>query len=312
MFFGMVSQPILIGVIAGVFFAGLGIGYAVLQSAQPNYSNMTPQQMQQMMNNPQMMNQWHQTMMNDPQAMNNWMNTMTNNPNIMNQWMGNMMNNPNMMNQMTGMMMQNPQFGNWMMGNMMNNPNMMNNMMNNMMGPMMNNPQMNQQMMNMMMGDQQFMHGMMMNPQFQQNWMGPWMNNSTNWNGMMGSGMMNQGMMGNNMMGPGMMMGTPITKQSDVIITINNIEKILDQVSSTYRSGDQNTALSLATNAYLENYEYIEGAIAQKDRLQMEKIEIMMRVDLRSMINNGDTSGNVDAKINSIKSELGKVKTLFQ
>ncbi|CAD6517712.1 conserved hypothetical protein [metagenome] len=280
MFFGMVSQPILIGIIAGVFFAGLGIGYAVLQSAQPNYSNMTPQQMQQMMNNPQMMNQWHQTMMNDPQTMNNWMNTMTNNPNMMNQWMGNMMNNPNMMN--------------------------------NMMGPMMNNPQMNQQMMNMMMGNQQFMHGMMMNPQFQQNWMGPWMNNSTNWNGMMGSDMMNQGMMGNNMMGPGMMMGTPITKQSDVIITINNIEKILDQASSAYRSGDQNTALSLATNAYLENYEYIEGAIAQKDRLQMEKIEIMMRVDLRSMINNGDTSGNVDAKINSIKSELGKVKTLFQ
>jgi hypothetical protein len=199
---------------------------------------------------------------------------------------------------------------------MMNNPQHMQTMAgmmgSDMMGTMMNNPQMNQQMMNMMMGNQQFMHGMMTNPQFQQNWMGPWMSNSTNWNSMMGSGMMNQGMMGNNMMGPGMMMGTPITKQSDVIITINNIEKILDQVSSTYRSGDQNTAISLATNAYLENYEYIEGAIAQKDRSQMEKIEIMMRVDLRSMINNGDTSDNVDAKINSIKSELGKVKTLFQ
>jgi len=157
----MVSNPILIGIIVGVFFAGLGIGYAVLQLGQPNYSNMTPQQMQQMMNDPKQMTQWHQTMMNNPQAMNNWMNTMTNNPNIMNQWMGTMMNNPNMMNQMTGMMMQNPQFGNWMMGNMMNNPNMMNDMM----GPMMNNPQFMNNMMSTMMN----------NPNFQQQYMGPWM-----------------------------------------------------------------------------------------------------------------------------------------
>ena len=122
---------------------------------------------------------------------------------------------------------------------------------------------------------------------------------------MMGNNMMGSAMMGSAMMGSGMMMGSPITKQSDVIITINNIEKILDQVSSTYRSGDQNKALSLATNAYLENYEYIEGSIAQKDRLQMEKIEIMMRVDLRSMISNGDTSDNVDTKINSILTTFG-------
>ena len=93
------------------------------------------------------------------------------------------------------------------------------------------------------------------------------------------------------------------TKPAAIII------KMLPSASLRLKS---HTALSLATNAYLENYEYIEGAIAQKDRSQMEKIEIMMRVDLRSMINNGDTSDNVDAKINSIKSELGKVKTLFQ
>ncbi|MBS3922155.1 MAG: hypothetical protein KGZ37_03280 [Nitrosarchaeum sp.] len=267
----MVSQPILIGIVVGVFFAGLGVGYAILQSTVPATQMMNQQQMQQMMN--------------DPQAMNQWMNTMMQDPNSMNQWMDTMMNNQQFMQQMHNSMM--------------------------------NNPQMNQQMMNMMMENQQFMHGMMMDPQFQQNWMGPWMNNSTNWNSMMGSGMMNQEMMGNNMMGsammgPGMMMGKPITEQSDVIITINNIEKILDQVSSTYRSGDKDMAHSLATNAYLENYEYIEGAIAQKDRTQMEKIELMMRVDLRSMINNGDTSDNVDAKINSIKSELEKVKSLFQ
>lgn len=290
----MVSQSVMIGIAVGVFFAGLGVGYAVLQSSVPATPMMTQQQMQQMINDPNMMNQWHQTMMQNPQVMDRWMGTMMNDQQFMQQMHNSMMNDPQHMQTMSGIMGTD------------------------MMGYMINNPQMNQQMMNTMMGNQQFMHGMMMNPQFQQNYMGPWMNNSTNWNHMMDSGWMNQGMMGNNMMGSGMMMGhgmmmgTPITKQSDVIVTISNIENILNQVSSNYKNGDKETAFSLATNAYLENYEYIEGAIAQKDRPLMEKIEVMMRVDLRSMINNDDTVDNVDAKINSIKSELEKVKSLFQ
>ena len=90
----MVSQAILIGIAVGVFFAGLGIGYAAFQSYnQPNFAMMTPQQMQQMMNNPQEMNQW-----------------MMQNPQMMNQWMGNMMNDPQLQQQMYSQMMQNNQF----------------------------------------------------------------------------------------------------------------------------------------------------------------------------------------------------------
>ena len=142
----MVSQAILIGIAVGVFFAGLGVGYAAFHSYnQPNFAMMTPQQMQQMMNNPQMMTQWHQTMMNNPQAMNSWMNTM--------------MQNPQAMQSMMNQMMQNPQFGQWMMGPMMQNPQMMNQWM----GNMMNNPDFQQQYMGpwMMMKDPQFMQNMM-------------------------------------------------------------------------------------------------------------------------------------------------------
>jgi hypothetical protein len=303
----MTSQYVWIGIAIGVFFGGLGIGYAVFSATQPvNFMNMTPLQMQQMMNNPQMMTQWHQTMMNNPQAMNSWMNTMMQNPNMMNQWMGTMMGNQQFMQQMHNSMMNNPQHMQTMATMM--GPNMM--------GYMMNNPQMNQQMMNTMMGNSQFMHGMMMNPQFQQNWMGPWMSNSTNWQGMMGSGWMNQGMMrggmmgGNTMMG-NWMMGQPITKNNDVLSTINNIEKLLDQTSSEYRNGNQDKAFSLATTAYLENYEYVESTIAAKDLKLMQKIELMLRVDLRSLIQNGASEDDVDAKIDSIKTDLAQVKKLF-
>jgi hypothetical protein len=123
----VVSQVILIAIMIGVFFAGLGIGFAVLQSYNhPDFVTMTPQQMQQMMGNPQLMAQWHQTMMTNPQAMNQWMNTMSNNPNLMNQWMGKVMDDPQLRQQMYGMMFQNRQF----MQNMMNNTQFQNQWMN--------------------------------------------------------------------------------------------------------------------------------------------------------------------------------------
>jgi len=107
------------------------------------------------------------------------------------------------------------------------------------------------------------------------------------------------------------MMETQITKQNDIITTINKIESILDQVSSNYRSGDIDTAFTQATSAYLENYEHIENAIASKNLKQMEKIELLLRVDLRNLIQNNESYENVEAKINSIKTELSSVKKLF-
>jgi len=59
----MVSKGILIGIVVGLFVAGLGIGYAALQSTMTSPMMMSSQQMQQMMNDPVSMNQWHQQMM---------------------------------------------------------------------------------------------------------------------------------------------------------------------------------------------------------------------------------------------------------
>lgn len=145
----MVSKGIMIGIAIGVFFAGIGIGYAIFQSFTPvSPMMMSSQQMQQMMNDPQSMNQWHQQMMQNPQAMNQWMNTMMQNPNSMNQWMGTMMQNQQFMH---GMMM-NPEFQQSYMGPWMSNSTNWNHMM--------DSGWMNQEMMgNHMMGS-----GMMMGP----------------------------------------------------------------------------------------------------------------------------------------------------
>ncbi len=256
----MATKAIWLGITAGVFFAGLGTGYAVFVS--PNIT-MTPQQMQQMMNNPTMMEQWHQIMMNDPTHMQQMHQMMSDNPQHMQK-----------MVQMMG-------------------PGMMN--------VMMNDPQLRQQMYDAMLGHQQFMSEMMNNAQFQQRWMGS-----------MGSNMMNQDMMGQGMGPMGGMMGSPITNDGDVLKTIVNIEDLLDQVSSAYGDGDAKKALSLATTAYLENYEYIEGKLASYDPQLMEKVELMLRKDLRQMINSGDSTNDIDAHITAIKKELEKAKQFFQ
>lgn len=293
----MAKQAIWIGIAVGVFFAGLGIGYAAFQgTTTTNFAHMNPQQMQNMMNDPnfrqQMMTQWRQ----NPQTMNDWMNQMKADPQLMGQMHDIMMNDPNHMQQMHQMMQNNPQHMQ---------------QMTQMMGPgmvemMMDDPQLRQQMIDLMVQHQELMQEMMTNQQFQQNWMRP----------MMGSGvgpMGGQGMMGTQgMMGGPMMMGTSITKQADVLMMVDKIEDLLDQASLKYRSGDTSGALSLATTAYLENYEYIEGAIADKDNALMQKVELMLRRDLRHAINTQQSAENIDAQIDSIKVELEKIRSLFQ
>ena len=53
----MVSQYVWVGIAVGVFVAGIGIGFTMLQGAGPgpglmNFGNMSPQQMQQAMQDP--------------------------------------------------------------------------------------------------------------------------------------------------------------------------------------------------------------------------------------------------------------------
>ncbi|MCV0398682.1 MAG: cupredoxin domain-containing protein [Nitrosarchaeum sp.] len=136
----MTNQYVIIGIAVGVFVAGIGIGYGISQSTvTSNFMHMTPQQMQQMMDDPNMMNQWMGTMMNNPQTITEMHNMMMSNPQYMNQMMSTMMN----------MMMDDPQMQQQMMTHMMNNQGMMDTMMN------------NQDMMNMIMGNN-MMDGNMM------------------------------------------------------------------------------------------------------------------------------------------------------
>jgi hypothetical protein len=150
----MVSQPIWIAIAVGVFFVGIGVSYAHFASTyDPMSMKFQNQELfdQMMSNNPRMSQHWMDSgmMMNQQQ-----MQQMINDPQTMQQMHDMMMSNPQHMNQMMGPMM----------NTMMNDPEMQQQMMNHMMNHqgMMDYMMANQDMMNMMMGNNMMMDGNMM------------------------------------------------------------------------------------------------------------------------------------------------------
>ena len=64
-------------------------------------------------------------------------------------------------------------------------------------------------------------------------------------------------------------------------------------------------ALSLATRAYLDNYEFLEAPLIELgEREMMEEVEIMLREDLRTMIRNGEPADRVSGQIDDILSRM--------
>ena len=134
----MVSQPIWIVIVIGVFFVGIGVSYAHFANTyEPMSMKFQNQELfdQMMSNNPRMSQQWMdsgmmnqqsmQQMMNDPQMHQPMMDMMIGNQGMMTS----MMNNQDMMNMMGNNMMDSSMMmdGNMMMGdNMMDGSMMMN------------------------------------------------------------------------------------------------------------------------------------------------------------------------------------------
>ena len=143
----MVSQYIWIGITVGVFVAGMGIGFAALQNSSPGPMMMSPQQMPEMMSDPEFRQQ-----MRDSMGQNK-------------QFMQETMQDSGYMQQMHSMMMENSQHMQGMMGPMMNtmmdDPEMREQMMTHMMN--------NQVMMKMMDGNMMMGNNMMNNQQFSDN-----------------------------------------------------------------------------------------------------------------------------------------------
>ena len=101
-------------------------------------------------------------------------------------------------------------------------------------------------------------------------------------------------------------------EEQDHIAIINNIKSLLTQLIAAYESQDYQGAESIATEAYLDNYEYIEIPLAQRDQQLMEQTEIMLREELRQMITDRVPIEQIEQHITMINANLDRAAELLQ
>jgi urate oxidase len=93
---------------------------------------------------------------------------------------------------------------------------------------------------------------------------------------------------------------------------IDNVKSMLNRSLSAYQSQNYEEAESIAEEAYLENYEHVEAPIAQHDQQLMEETEVMLREELRQMINDRVPVEQLQEHIASINANLDRAVSLLK
>jgi hypothetical protein len=93
---------------------------------------------------------------------------------------------------------------------------------------------------------------------------------------------------------------------------INNIRTLLDQSVEKTKNGDYRNAETLVIEAYLDNYEFIEGEIAKHDESLMTDTEILLREQLRSLIQEKASTEDIQKMVDTINNKLNEIEKLIQ
>jgi hypothetical protein len=92
---------------------------------------------------------------------------------------------------------------------------------------------------------------------------------------------------------------------------ITEIRSLLNQTVASYQQQNYAEADALATTAYLDNFEFIEAPLAEKDEVLMENTEIMLREQLRQLIQNKVPVEELQQHIEKINSNLDRAEQLL-
>ena len=92
---------------------------------------------------------------------------------------------------------------------------------------------------------------------------------------------------------------------------VDNINALLTDAKAEYRAGNADLALSYVTNAYLNNFEFLERPLVDAgERELMEDVEVMMREELRGMIKAGASASEVSDQIDAILLKMDAVAVI--
>lgn len=92
---------------------------------------------------------------------------------------------------------------------------------------------------------------------------------------------------------------------------ITNARQLLNQTFDAYQKQNYTGALALATKAYLDNFEFVEGPVQQHDKTLKQNTEFMMRGDLRGQIKHKVPVDDIKTLIGKINTNLDKAEKLL-
>jgi len=90
------------------------------------------------------------------------------------------------------------------------------------------------------------------------------------------------------------------------------VEDGLAAAGAAYRGGDADRAEELASTAYLEHFELVEGPLEEVDEELNESLEELIREQLRSAIASGASVKEVQALIAQANDGLDEARTALQ
>ena len=100
-------------------------------------------------------------------------------------------------------------------------------------------------------------------------------------------------------------------EENNLLDYVENIRVLLEQTKQEYSNGDTDLALSLATKAYLDNFEFLEAPLIELDQKELsEEVEVMLREELRSMIKSGEPSSKIDTQVDAILEKMDTIATV--
>lgn len=101
------------------------------------------------------------------------------------------------------------------------------------------------------------------------------------------------------------------SEETNLLEYVEHIQELLEQTKQEYAKGDTDLALSLATKAYLDNFEFLEAPLIELDQKElMEEVEVMLREELREMIKTKKPISQVNAQIDAILEKMDSIATI--
>lgn len=92
---------------------------------------------------------------------------------------------------------------------------------------------------------------------------------------------------------------------------IAQIRTLLDRAVADYAAGKRDAAAEAVGNVYLERFEKVEGPLGERDRELMERLEEQISTELRTAMNDGKPTGEIDALLAKIKQGLDEAEQVL-